>query len=884
MKFPLTKYLNDYKEPDFLIEHIDLHIDLYETHTIVRSIMKIERISDYRNQKKALILDGIDLELISISMDGVELKKGDYEQTREHIIIFNVPIEFVLKIQTKINPHDNTSLSGMYVSGDIVCTQCEAEGFQKITYFLDRPDVLSHYTCTIEADHKKYPVLLSNGNLIQYGTYLNGRHWVTWEDPFPKPSYLFAIVAGDLEFIEDYFITQSDQEVTLRIFAEKENIDRCGHAMEALKKAMEWDEENFDREYDLEMYMIVAINDFNMGAMENKGLNIFNAKYILANPETATDNDFFDIERVIAHEYFHNWTGNRITLKNWFQLCLKEGLTVFRDQLFAEDMAASRAIKRIQDVQKLRLNQFPEDDGPMAHPVRPDAYIEMNNFYTMTVYEKGAEVIRMLYRLLGDNFYKGMDYYFIHFDGKAVTVEDFLDSMEDADERDLTHFKLWYTQAGTPTVVVEREYNSETKTYRLSFEQSCQPTPDQPEKKSLLIPVDIALIDSNGQSIPLQLIDEEMPSESNHRVLEFDDKYKSFEFINVPEEPVPSIFRDFSACVKVSMDYTFKERLFLMTYDSDDFNRWDQGRQIFLEELCRLVIMYQEERPMTLNQEILGVLETILCSPITDKALTSELLKLPSEVEIAHYTFDKIQTIHPDAIYHARRFMKQSISISLSNTFFSVYKDNRTIRPYSIDPEFVSERSLKNIALDYLVNLKQSEVLSFALEQYTKADNMTDAFSALKSLSHIKCKEFQTVRELFYEKWQHDPLVIDKWFSVQAMSSLEDTLITVKDLLRHKDFTLKNPNRVRSLLGSFAHNNHYHFHSASGEGYKLLSDQVIKLDKKNPQIASRLVSAFNHWKKYDDKRQALISNQLEHIITQKSLSKDVYEIVSKALG
>jgi len=884
MTLPKTKYLKDYTESDFMIEHINLHIDLYETHTIVRSIMRITRSRDIHNSMKVLVLDGVDLELISISMDGSELNLGEYEITKEHLIIFEVPIEFVLNIQTKIKPHENTSLSGMYVSGDIVCTQCEAEGFRKITYFLDRPDIMSNYTCTIEADQTKYPVLLSNGNLIQSGCSTNNRHWATWEDPFPKPCYLFAIVAGDLQVIEDYFITESENEVTLRIYAEKENIDRCYHAMESLKKAMEWDEKLFDLEYDLEMYMIVAINDFNMGAMENKGLNIFNAKYILATPDTATDEDFFAIERVIAHEYFHNWTGNRITLQNWFQLCLKEGLTVFRDQLFAEDMAASPAIKRIQDVQKLRLYQFPEDDGPMAHPVRPESYIEMNNFYTMTVYEKGAEVVRMLHNLLEDDFYKGMEYYFIHFDGKAVTVEDFIAIMEDAAEQDLTHFKLWYTQAGTPVVQVDRYYNKEEQIYELSFKQTCHPTPGQEEKAPLVIPVDVALIGSNGKPLPLQLEDEENPYILDNRVLQFNEESQTYKFINVPEEPVPSVFRDFSACVKISMDYTFNERLFLMTYDSDAFNRWEQSRQIFLEELYRLIIIYEEEQPMTLNQEILAALETILSPPIIDKAFTSELLKLPSEVEIAHYVYDKTQSINPDAIYFARMFMKQSIAISLSNTFFSIYKDNRNLLPYSFDPKSVAERSLKNIALDYLVRLKQSEVLSFALDQYNKADNMTDAFCAFRSLSTIECQAYQMVCELFYEKWKHNPIVLDKWFMIQALSPIEDTQKTVKTLLNHKDFSLKNPNRVRSLLGTFAHNNHYHFHRSNGMGYKLLADQIIILDKKNPQIASRLVSAFNHWKKYDYKRQSLINRQLNKIMDQKELSKDVYEIVSKALG
>ncbi|MBF0451897.1 MAG: aminopeptidase N [Candidatus Magnetomorum sp.] len=879
---PQTKYLKDYQEPEFNIEHIDLYIDLHETHANVRSILTIERVRDFENEEKSLILDGIDLELLSISMNGAELNANEYQTTSEQLIIYNVPSEFVLNIQTKIKPHENTSLSGLYVSNNIFCTQCEAEGFRKIAYFLDQPDIMSNYTCTIEADLEKYPVLLSNGNLMKSGNFDNGRHWATWEDPFLKPSYLFAMVAGDLVYIEDLFITESDNDVILRIYAEKDNIDRCEHAMSSLIKAMEWDEQVFNREYDLETYMIVAINDFNMGAMENKGLNIFNAKYILAHPETATDNDYFDIERVIAHEYFHNWTGNRITLKNWFQLCLKEGLTVFRDQLFAEDMAASRAIKRIQDVQKLRLYQFPEDAGPMAHPVRPDEYIEMNNFYTMTVYEKGAEVIRMMYRLLADTFFKGMEYYFTQYDGQAVTVENFLSAMEDAAEMDLSQFKLWYTQAGTPTVMVQREYSPETQTYTLSFEQFCRPTPGQQKKRPLLIPVDIALIAPDGQPVPLQLIEEAKPHQQNHRILQLTQSHHTFEFINVPEDPLPSVFRDFSACVKVSIDYTFKERLFLMTYDSDAFNRWDHSRQIFLEDLYRLVIKYQNNQPMILNQEIIGAIETILSEPIIDKSLTAKLLKLPNEVEIAHYMADQ-NTIDPEAIYHARQFMKQSIAIALSNTFFSLFENNFSSAPYTIDPEDVAQRSLKNLALNYLVQLRQSDTLFMALDQFTKANNMTDALSAFISLSHVPCDEYEIVCDLFYKKWQHDPLVINKWFSVQALSSLDNTLETVQTLINHKNFKIKNPNRVRALIGSFAHGNHFHFHHPEGSGYRFIADQVLKLDKINPQIASRMVSAFNYWKKYDDRRQGLIKEQLERMLEQKDLSKDVYEIVSKSL-
>jgi aminopeptidase N len=879
-----VKYLKDYQEPNFNIVHIDLYISLHETHAIVRSILTIERAHDPKKINPPLILDGQELELISISKDGEELNSSDYNVTDEQLIIFNIPVDFTLNIQTKIYPQNNTSLSGLYVSNNIFCTQCEAEGFRKITYFLDRPDVMSHYTCTIEADKDKYPVLLSNGNLIHSGTYENGRHWATWEDPFPKPCYLFALVAGDLACIESFLLTNNDKRVTLKIYSEKDNIARCSHAMDSLKTAMQWDDDVFDCEYDLEIYMIVAINDFNMGAMENKGLNVFNSKYILANNETATDEDFFEIDRVVAHEYFHNWTGNRITLKNWFQLCLKEGLTVFREQLFSEDLTPSRVIKRIQDVQNLRQNQFPEDAGPLAHSVRPDAYIEMNNFYTMTVYEKGAEVIRMLYRLIGEeDFFKGMDFYFIQYDGEAVTVENFISVMEDAAESDLTQFKLWYTQSGTPTVQVRREYEPETQSFTIIFEQFCPPTPDQPAKKPLLIPVDIALLNSEGQEMPLQLLDEKEPHKHKSRILQLTESEQAFTFINISEKPLPSVFRDFSACVKISTDYTFEERLFLMTYDTDAFNRWDHSRQIFLNELYRIIVMYQQNQPMVVNQEIIGAIETILSDSINDKALTAKLIQLPSEHEIAHYMVDQKSFIDPDAIHHVRIFVKNAIAIALSKTLLAVFEANQSTKPYTYEPEAVAMRSLKNQVLDYIVHLKSSDTLSLAFDQFVKADNMTDAFASFVSLSHVTCNEFEKVRDLFYEKWQNDPLVIDKWFAVQAMSPVDHTLTTVKQLLQHKDFNIKNPNRVRSLIGTFAHRNHYHFNQLEGEGYQLVATQVLRLDKINPQIASRMVSAFNHWNKYDEHRKAYMKNILENIIEQKNLSEDVYEIVSKAL-
>jgi aminopeptidase N len=881
MNSPQTKYLNDYTPSHFDIEHIDLYFDLNETHTDVRAMIKVERIKDMNNKQKTLHLYGEDLELISITMDGAELHPGDYELTTEKLIINKVKTSFVLNIQTRIKPHENTSLSGLYVSNNIFCTQCEAEGFRRMNYFLDRPDVMCPYTCTIEADKKKYPVLLSNGNLIQSGEYNNGRHWVTWEDPFPKPSYLFAMVAGDLKFIENTIQTKSENKVIVRIYAEQENIDRCEFAMTSLINAIFWDEDKFNLEYDLDMYMVVAINDFNMGAMENKGLNIFNAKCILADPKTATDDDYANIERIIAHEYFHNWTGNRITLKNWFQLCLKEGLTVFRDQLYAEDVAASRIFKRIKDVQTLRLHQFPEDDGPTAHPVRPDHYIEMNNFYTSTVYEKGAAVIRMLYRLLGEDFFEGMEYYFDQYDGQAVTVENFLTVMEDASEMDLDQFKLWYTQAGTPKVIVRREYLPDQDIYRLTFEQFCPATPGQLEKAPLMMPIDMALLDENGEHVPLQMKNENKKSET--RMLRLTDHQQTFEFINIDNEPIPSLFRDFSACVKVSMDYTFEERLFLMTHDTDDFNQWDQNRQIFLELLFQMIHAYQNSSPMEVPNNFLDALASIMASPIDDRILVTEMLKIPTAHEIAHYCSDRNEVIDPEAIHYARKKIKKTITNQLSDLFTALYKDNDIQSEYEFDPGEVARRSIKNMALDYLVFLEGQKTLNLALGQFKGSNNMTDAYAALQSLSHADHAAFQEACHLFYKQWQHDPLVLDKWFAVQAGSQLDNTFSNVKKLLNHHAFTLKNPNRVRALIGSFVNNNHYHFHCETGQAYELLGDIVLELDTINPQIASRMVKAFNHWRKYDENRQELMQKQLNRILNHANLSKDVYEIVNSAV-
>jgi aminopeptidase N len=882
MKTNETKYLKDYRPSPFDIAHIDLFFDLYETHTNVLATINMNRDENVKNQPEDLFLYGSDFDLISIFMNDTELHAADYKQTSEGILIKNVESIFTLTIQTRLKPHENTSLLGLYVSNTIYCTQCEAEGFRKITYFLDRPDIMCPFTCTIAADQTKYPVLLSNGNLIQSKQLENGRHCVKWEDPFPKPSYLFAVVAGDLEFIEETIITKSNRTVSLRIYAEKENINQCQFAMKSLIKAIKWDETRFHREYDLDMYMIVAINDFNAGAMENKGLNIFNAKSILADPKTATDADYVTIDRVIAHEYFHNWTGNRITLKNWFQLCLKEGLTVFRDQLFAEDMSGGRVLKRINDVQKLRLHQFSEDSGPSAHPVRPEQYVEMSNFYTKTVYDKGAAVIRMLYTLLGDKFFEGMMNYFDQFDGKAITIEDFLSVMESAADMKLDQFKLWYTQAGTPHVTVDRKYDTDKKTYQLTFKQICPPTPEQQVKHPMLIPVDIALLDSKGAHIPVQLMNG--TDVVDHRILQLTETEQTFNFMNVPEKPVPSLFRNFSACVKVSVDYSFEERLFLMTHDTDDFNRWDQSRQIYLDCLYQMIQTYQKKKTLNVPEEMIVTLQTILKTKAANKTLLTKLLGIPSDNEIAHYCAEKSTVIDPEAIFFVRNHMKETIARSFSEIFLTLYKKNHTQNPYQFTPQEIACRRVKNMALGFLVSLKTQEMVSLALKQFKNADNMTDLYASLRILSHVDQTSFQKVCDIFFFRYRQNPLVINKWFAVQAMSSLDNTIANIKKLLNHRAFRIKNPNRVRALIGSFINKNHYHFHCVSGEGYELLGDKILVLNKINPQIAARLSSAFNHWKKYDEERQTLMKNQLTRILSEPDLSKNVYEIVSKAMG
>ncbi|MFV2056543.1 MAG: aminopeptidase N [Thiohalomonadales bacterium] len=869
---------SDYLETDYRVTDIELHFDLHESDTLVKSTLKIE-LNPCVNRKSApLILHGQDLQLVSITLDGHRLSSANYSCDDECLTLQHVPEKFVLEIENKIDPLANTSLNGLYQSGGNFCTQCEAEGFRHITYMYDRPDILAKYTTTIRAKKKTCPVLLSNGNLIDSGED-GDSHWATWQDPFPKPTYLFALVAGDLSFIEDKFVTSSGREVALRIYVQHHNIDKCDHAMQSLQRAMKWDEEVYGREYDLDIYMIVAVDDFNMGAMENKGLNVFNSKYVLAKPETATDSDYQGIEGVIGHEYFHNWSGNRVTCRDWFQLSLKEGFTVFRDQEFSADMT-SKGVKRISDVNILRTAQFREDAGPMAHPVRPDSYVEINNFYTVTIYNKGAEVVRMLRFLVGaEGFRQGTDLYFDRHDGQAVTTEEFVKAIEDANSIDLELFRNWYSQAGTPQLTISDKYDKKNKLYRLTVNQDCPPTPGQTEKQEFHIPLAIGLLDRDGNDISLSDNPEGSTSHST-RVLHVTRKSQCFEFEGITEKPVPSLLRGFSAPVKIKFELDRTQRCFLMAHDNDDFNRWDAGQQLGVEIAIELIGQYQKKEPLALDEDYISAIGSILQHKSLDNSLAAQAITLPMESYIA----DFMEVIDPQAVHHVRRYMCKAIAESLETTFLEIYRAYDLSQPYSVDPRSVGARTLKNCCLHYLMSLERPEYNQMCMQQFQQANNMTDVIAALAQLNNVDTEYRQQSLDEFYNKWNSDALVIDKWFSIQAISHLPGTLDRVKQLCEHPAYSIKNPNKVRALLGAFCHGNTLHFHDATGVGYAFLAEKIIELDGLNPQIAARLVSVFGMWRRFDDSRQDLIKQQLNTILTQNNLSKDVTEIVSKSLS
>ncbi|WP_455208819.1 aminopeptidase N [Kaarinaea lacus] len=877
---PRAIYLSEYKPTDYLIDTVDLYFDLHETATRVKSRLGVRR-REGVSASQPLVLHGENLKLLSVAINDRELVNSEYQVSDEQLTISGVPAEFELHIENEINPEANTSLNGLYVSSGNFCTQCEAEGFRNITYMYDRPDVMARYTTTIIADKSKFSVLLSNGNLVEQGEVASDptKHFAKWEDPFPKPTYLFALVAGKLEKIQDTFTTMSGREVTLQIFVQSHNIDKCDHAMRSLKKAMRWDEEVYGREYDLDIYMIVAVDDFNMGAMENKGLNVFNSKYVLAKPDTATDSDYDGIEGVIGHEYFHNWSGNRVTCRDWFQLSLKEGFTVFRDQEFSADMT-SRGVKRISDVNILRTHQFREDASPMAHPVRPDSYVEINNFYTVTVYNKGAEVVRMLHHLLGpEKFRKGTDLYFDRHDGQAVTCDDFVKALEDANQVDFTQFRRWYSQAGTPELNVTRSYDAASKTYTLNISQTCPPTPGQETKEPFLIPLAIGLLGETGDNIPMQLRDE-TTAINGTRVLEIKQLAESFTFINVDSEPVPSLLRGFSAPVKVNLDLKDKERYFLMANDSDEFNRWDAGQQLAIKIIKQLVEDYQLHRPLYLPEPFIAAYRSILEDETLDKSLAAQAISLPSESYIAEF----VSPIDPVAIHKVCRFIRETLAASLKDLLQQVYEQNRISGEYSVEQEHVKKRALKNTCLGYLMETGDDVIYELCNAQFRQANNMTDVMAALVALANNDCPQREPALDAFYAKWKNELLVVDKWLGIQATSRLPGTLERVKALTAHGAFTLKNPNKIRALIGAFGHGNPAQFHDLNGEGYRFFTDKILEIDKLNPQIAARLATVYTLWKKYDEQRQQLMKQQLDRIIAESGLSKDVYEIASKSLG
>jgi len=869
-------YRKEYSPYPWTLENVAIRFEIGDESTRVLSRFQISR-NEAAGAVTDIELDGQEMDLVCVAINGRRLESNEFSSNADKLFIHNLPESFSLDIEVLIRPQENTALEGLYPSGDFLLTQCEAEGFRKITYFPDRPDVMTRFEVTVVADKQRYPVLLSNGNAIDSGEFADGRHWICWDDPFVKPSYLFALVAGNLACIEDHFQTCSGRDVTLRIYVEHENIDRCDHAMESLIHSMKWDEDRFGLEYDLDIYHIVATNDFNMGAMENKSLNIFNSKYVLARPDTATDADYQGIEGVIGHEYFHNWTGNRVTCQDWFQLTLKEGLTVFRDQEFSSDMQ-SRAVKRIRDVRQLRSKQFPEDAGPMSHPIRPDKYIEINNFYTMTVYQKGAEIIRMYHTLLGeDGFQKGMKLYFERHDGMAVTCDDFLAAMADANDVDLEKFGRWYGQSGTPEITVSGSYDANAQTFTLGLSQKTPPTHDQEEKQPLVIPVAVGLISQEGTELVLQLSGEDSPLGTS-RMLVLEEAHQNFVFEGVDAEPIPSLLREFSAPVKLEYPYSTSELAVLMTHDSDAFVRWEATQLLAQRQILGNVRRLAEGTDPIVGPELTDSYHALLADVDSDPALVAEALTLPGE----EYLAEQMDVVDVDGIHAARQFVKSGLANSLQDMFASRYASMNADGPYNKAPASMARRSLRNICLSYLLETDSGAAL--AKSQLESSDNMTDILAALQGLVWTGAPQADAVLQAFEERWCDDALVMDKWFSIQASIPGERTVERVRALLDHPGFSIENPNKVRSVIGVFSMMNPTGFHTLDGSGYGLHADQVIALDGLNPQMASRMAAAFNPWTRYDNRRRNLMKAELNRIAATEGLSPDVSEIINNALG
>jgi len=865
---PQEKFLSDYKISNFTVSTINLDFDLSDTNTIVKAITHMTRVVQ---DDKPLFLFGEQLNLLFIAVDDVEY--NDYELVAGGLLIHNLPDQFTLQINTEINPETNKAFEGLYKSGDAFCTQCEAEGFRRITYYLDRPDVMAKFTTKITADKTLYPSLLSNGNRIDQGELDNNRHWVIWEDPFAKPAYLFALVAGEFDCLKDTFTTKSGRKVDLELFVDKGNLDKTEHAMVSLKNAMKWDEQRFDLEYDLDIYMVVAVDFFNMGAMENKGLNIFNSKYVLASSDSATDQDYLGIEAVIGHEYFHNWTGNRITCRDWFQLSLKEGLTVFRDHEFSSDLG-SRSVNRISHVKVMRNHQFAEDAGPMSHPIRPASVMEMNNFYTLTVYEKGAEVIRMLHTLLGEiNFQKGMKLYVQRFDGQAVTCDDFVAAMQDASGVDLTLFKRWYSQSGTPTVTISDHFDRKNNRYQLTFKQKNSATADQKVKQELHIPIDIELIDQAGHAI-------ELGDGHTHKVLSLTHGEQTFVFDGVAEQPVPSLFRGFSAPVKYQYAYTDQQLVHLISYASDDFSRWDAGQSLFNKYLVENVSRYQANQSMIMPELMINAFRDTLVNPLLDPALVADMFEFISETG----AMELFTTVDIEALHHARQFMIRQLAIALKNEFIDAYKTHQVNGEYQPQTADIANRKLTNLSLLFIS--KADPVLANTLveKQIANGNNMTDYLGALVAANSAQLACRESAMQAFDDRWFDNGLVMDKWFALQASAPDSEVLNRVKGLFNHRSFNFSNPNRLRALLGSFAANNPYHFHAEDGSGYLFLTEQLIKLNEQNPQVASRLITPLIQFKRLDKARIKLIKVQLNRLLSLDNLAVDLFEKVTKALA
>ncbi|MGV3344859.1 aminopeptidase N [Enterobacteriaceae bacterium LUAb1] len=865
-----AKNRHDYQAPDYTITDIDLIFELNAALTQVTAVSHVKRLGA---ADAPLHLDGEDLTLVALAVN--DMPWPHYRQEAGALILEQLPERFTLKIINTIQPDKNTALEGLYKSGEALCTQCEAEGFRHITWYLDRPDVLARFTTTIYADKARYPWLLSNGNRIEGGELDQGRHWVKWQDPFPKPCYLFALVAGDFDVLRDSFHTRSGREVALEIFVDRGNLDRADWAMTSLKNSMKWDEERFNLEYDLDIFMIVAVDFFNMGAMENKGLNVFNAKYVLAKAETATDKDYLGIEAVIGHEYFHNWTGNRVTCRDWFQLSLKEGLTVFRDQEFSSDLG-SRAVNRIDNVRVMRGSQFAEDASPMAHPIRPEQVIEMNNFYTLTVYEKGAEVIRMMHTLLGEeNFQKGMALYFERHDGSAATCDDFVQAMEDASNVDLSQFRRWYSQSGTPVLTVRDEYDPTRQQYTLHVSQHTPPTADQKEKRPLHIPLDIELYDDKGNVIPLR--------NSNHQVssvLNVTEAEQAFIFDHVYQQPIPSLLREFSAPVKLEYHWRDDQLAFLMCHARNAFSRWDAAQSLLAIYIRQNVTRWQQKQPLSLPAPVTEAFRAVLHDKSSDPALTALILTLPGENEMAEL-FD---IIDPDAIAAVREALTRQLAVSLADEWRGGYEDNKTDE-YRIEHADIGRRALKNVCLNYLAfGENGTSANALVQQQYLSANNMTDALAALSVANSAQLTCRATLMQDFDDRWHQDGLVMDKWFMLQATSPASEVLEQVRTLLQHRSFSLSNPNRIRSLVGAFVSANPAAFHAVDGSGYQFLVEILQDLNQRNPQVAARMIEPLIRLKRYDTVRQTLMRKALEQLKSMENLSGDLFEKITKALS